>query len=79
MLPIVAERTVAMHGPPEVPVRIASGTVNTRLIAASALLSDETIVGPVLIEGYSSTTWVPPGWSATRDVHGNVSLRRMAA
>ena len=34
--------------------------------------------GPALIEGYSSTTWVPPGWRGARDAAGNMLLRRRA-
>jgi N-methylhydantoinase A len=31
--------------------------------------------GPVLIVDYGSTTLVPPGWTALRDLHGNLILR----
>jgi len=31
--------------------------------------------GPALIVDYGSTTLVPPGWTARRDLHGNLILR----
>ena len=77
-LPDFAERKIALHGPGEAPVRTAVGTVAARLIAASSLRADEHVAGPALIEGYSSTTWVPPGWHAARDAAGNILLRRLA-
>jgi hypothetical protein len=30
------------------------------------------------MEGYSSTTWVPPAWRARRDAGGNVLIGRIA-
>jgi N-methylhydantoinase A len=29
-----------------------------------------------MIEGYSSTLWVPPDWRAERDQVGNIIMRR---
>jgi N-methylhydantoinase A len=78
-LPNVVERDVALRGSAEAPVHAASGPVMARLLGASSLRHCEAIVGPALIEGYSSTTWVPPGWHAARDDVGNVLLRRMPA
>jgi N-methylhydantoinase A len=36
----------------------------------------EAVVGPAVIEGYTATTWVPPGWTATLDAADNLVLRR---
>ena len=36
----------------------------------------ESVAGPALIEGYSATTWVPPGWRIARDAAGNMLLRK---
>jgi N-methylhydantoinase A/oxoprolinase/acetone carboxylase beta subunit len=33
------------------------------------------VKGPALILDYGSTTLVPPGWTARRDLHGNLILR----
>ena len=78
-LPDFVERPITMHGPMEAPVCLGSQTVTARLLTASSLRRDDMITGPALIEGYSSTTWVPPAWQATRDTSGNIFLRRVAA
>ena len=44
--------------------------------AAEALTSGQTIAGPAVIEGYTATTWVPPGWTAALDPADNLILRR---
>jgi N-methylhydantoinase A len=43
---------------------------------AEALDADEQITGPAVIEGYTATTWVPPGWTAGLDEADNLILRR---
>jgi N-methylhydantoinase A len=73
-LPAFRERPTGMSRPPSVPVRIAGGTVQAALVDAAKL--DRPIVGPALIEGYSSSIWVPPGWTARRDEQANVLMRR---
>lgn len=75
-LPEIAERPITLHGPTEAPVRIADRTVHARLLTAASLRVDDVVAGPALLESYSSTTWVPPSWHATRDTGGNVLLRR---
>ena len=45
---------------------------------AEALTSGQKIVGPAVIEGYTATTWVPPGWTAELDPADNLILRRSA-
>jgi N-methylhydantoinase A len=58
-------------------VRTADGrTLEAKQIAAAAFTGE--VAGPALIEGYSSTAWVPEGWSAGRDTAGNLILRRAA-
>lgn len=76
-LPEFVERPTELRGAGVAPVRVGAETVNARLVAASSLGVDEMIAGPTLIEGYSSTTWVPPGWEARRDGAGNVLMRRV--
>jgi N-methylhydantoinase A len=34
------------------------------------------VVGPAVVEGYTATTWVPPGWTAELDEADNLILRR---
>ena len=36
----------------------------------------QRIEGPAVIEGYTATTWVPPGWTAELDPADNMVLRR---
>jgi N-methylhydantoinase A len=75
-LPEVAERpggTVAAT----VPIRAADGrTLQAQLVPAASLSA--TVAGPALIEGYSSTVYVPEHWRAARDAAGNLILRRVA-
>lgn len=73
-----AERAAPLIGGPETRVRVGAETLTTRLYAASDLATDDTIHGPAMIEGYSATTWVPPGWAARRDHAGNIMMRRTA-
>jgi N-methylhydantoinase A len=73
-----AERPAMLIGGPESRVRVGAETLPTRLHAASALTQADTIEGPAMIEGYSATTWVPPGWLARRDQAGNIRMRRTA-
>jgi serine/threonine protein kinase len=49
--------------------------LDARLFDAAALPGP--VLGPALIEGYSSSTWVPPGWLAERDGAGNLLMRRV--
>jgi N-methylhydantoinase A len=75
-LPEIVERPIMLHGPTEAPIRTGDRTVHARLLTAASLLADDIVAGPALLESYSSTTWVPPSWHATRDAGGNVLLRR---
>ncbi|WP_421996523.1 hydantoinase/oxoprolinase family protein [Reyranella sp.] len=43
---------------------------------AEALSAGQAVAGPAVIEGYTATTWVPPGWTATLDEADNLILRR---
>jgi N-methylhydantoinase A len=78
-LPQIAERPITLHGPTEAQIRIGDRTVYARLLTAASLRADDVVAGPALLESYSSTTWVPPSWHATRDAGGNVLLRRTAS
>jgi N-methylhydantoinase A len=43
---------------------------------SEALTAGQKITGPAVIEGYTATTWVPPGWTAELDPADNMILRR---
>jgi N-methylhydantoinase A len=60
-------------------VRLADGrTLAARLLDAAALAPGDAVPGPALVEGYSSSTWVPEGWTARRDAAGNTLIARSA-
>jgi N-methylhydantoinase A len=75
-LPEVRERAADLQRPPTAEVVTSGATVQARLADAAKLAVGEIVSGPALIEGYSSTTWVPPGWSGARDISGNMLLRK---
>lgn len=77
-LPNVREREAGGERPAYSPVTLADGTiVESRLVVATSRGLDAGLDGPAMIEGYSSTIWVPPGWSANRDAAGNIRMRRV--
>ena len=75
-LPEVRERAAGLARPATAEVVTGGTTVQARLADAATLGAGEVVRGPALIEGYSSTTWVPPGWSGARDAAGNMLLRK---
>ncbi|WP_160123788.1 hydantoinase/oxoprolinase family protein [Rhodovarius lipocyclicus] len=75
-LPEVRERAAGLSRPPTAQVVVGGAAVPAALVDAATLAVDEVVAGPALIEGYSSTTWVPPGWSGARDAAGNMLLRK---
>lgn len=75
-LPEVRERAANLTRPPMAEVMTGGAVVQARLVDAATIGIGETVSGPALIEGYSSTTWVPPGWSGARDAAGNMLLSR---
>src|SRR5579883_2536145 len=54
------------------------GWIDCARHTAEALIPGQKIDGPSVIEGYTATTWVPPGWRATLDASDNLILRRTA-
>lgn len=52
------------------------GQCNVALHSSSELPVGEAIPGLALIEGYSSTIYLPDGWTATRDANDNLALER---
>lgn len=75
-LPEVRERPAGLSRPERAEVVTGGVAMQARLRDAATLAVDEVVAGPALIEGYSSTTWVPPGWRGARDTVGNMLLRR---
>jgi N-methylhydantoinase A len=55
---------------------LGDGWIDCRRYAAEALTPGQLVSGPAVIEGYTATTWVPPGWTAKLDPSDNLVLRR---
>jgi N-methylhydantoinase A len=62
-----AEATRIFHG---------DAWIDCARYTAEALCAGQQISGPAVVEGYTATTWVPPGWTATLDVADNLIVRR---
>ncbi|WP_298957322.1 hydantoinase/oxoprolinase family protein [uncultured Methylobacterium sp.] len=56
-----------------------SGPVSARLVEAAAIRPGAPLDGSALVEGYSSTLWLPPGWRVVRDDAGNLLMTRIPA
>ena len=79
-VPELRERDAPLDRPPQADIAGPDGRIlRAAVLDASALAQGRPVIGPALIEGYSSTTWVPPGWVAERDASHNLLLSRHAA
>ena len=78
-LPEFVERPMELKGPRDAPVRVGDRTVSALLMTAASLSRGDVVEGPALLESYSSTIWVPPDWSASRDDSGNLMLKKVSA
>jgi N-methylhydantoinase A len=67
-----------MERPATTEITTGGRSVAARVADAALLATGETLAGPAMIEGYSSTIWLPPGWVAARDQAGNLMLRKEA-
>jgi N-methylhydantoinase A len=76
-LPDFRERASKLTRPDGIEVWTPGGAVATKLVDAAVLAPGQRVEGAAMIEGYSSTLWVPPGWSAERDQPGNLIMRRI--
>jgi N-methylhydantoinase A len=74
-LPEFREHPAKLKQPDTFEVWTPSGAVRTRLVAAAGLAPNDGVHGPAMIEGYTSTIWVPPNWRAERDDPGNILMR----
>lgn len=57
-------------------VMLRDGPTTCRFLARAALAPGEGVAGAAVIEDPTSTTLVPPGWTATVDAAANLVLRR---
>jgi N-methylhydantoinase A len=56
--------------------REAGARVPTRIYDRDSLAVDQPVVGPAIVEEWTSTTLVPPGWTARTKPLGNLVLAR---
>lgn len=78
-LPDFREREAQKPNRDAVEIWTPAGAAQARLIAAHDLRLDEVVSGAAMIEGYSSSLYVPPGWRARRDGAGNIIMRKEQA
>jgi len=62
--------------PPTEPTRVVHGgeTIDATRVWRSDLAAGHVLEGPLVIQEYSGTTWVPPGWRVTVDGWGTLHL-----
>ncbi|HYD08160.1 MAG TPA: hydantoinase/oxoprolinase family protein, partial [Reyranella sp.] len=72
------DRETLERAPEKARIFHGAGWIDCARHTAEALKPGQKIDGPAVIEGYTATTWVPPGWTATLDASDNLTLRRTA-
>lgn len=78
-LPAFREKPSKMERPAHTPFDTGHGTREAALHASAELPLGQAVQGLALIEGYSSTIYLPDGWSVTRDGDDNLTLERKGA
>jgi N-methylhydantoinase A len=68
--------TQAKAPPPEqdAPVVVEGKRLRAARIRRRDLAAGHRLSGPAIVQEYSATTWVPPGWALEVDGWGNLSL-----
>ena len=56
--------------------REAGAVVPTAIYDRDSLAVDQPVLGPAIVEEWTSTTLVPPGWFGRTDPLGNLVLAR---
>ena len=59
--------------------RESGAAVPTAIYDRDSLAVNQPLVGPAIVEEWTSTTLVPPGWTVRTDTLGNLMLARTAA
>jgi N-methylhydantoinase A len=78
-LPEFRERPAQLAGRGSVEIWTPGGAVKAKLVDAASIASGQSVDGAALVEGYSSTLWLPPAWRAARDKAGNLIMSRISA
>jgi N-methylhydantoinase A len=68
------ERSAELPPVEEAPVFFGGETVTARRVWRRDLRAGHTLQGPLIIQEYSATTWVPPGWRMDVDRWGSLHL-----
>jgi N-methylhydantoinase A len=76
LAPRLDRETLAARVPERAKIFHGDALIDCDRFAAEALSAGQRIKGPAVIEGYTATTWVPPGWTAELDPADNLILRR---
>ena len=74
--PCLDRETLAKRAPDKTRLFLGEAWIDCDRYATEALVANQTIAGPAVIEGYTATTWVPPGWTAQLDPADNLIVRR---
>jgi N-methylhydantoinase A len=78
LLPAFTERASTAKLPDIATIRTGSGSSNAVVRASHTLKpGGVSTIGPALIEGYSSTIFLPSGWAGECDASSNVILRKV--
>jgi N-methylhydantoinase A len=76
--PRLDRETSTARAPDKTKVFLGEAWIDCDRYAAEAQAAGQKIAGPAVIEGYTATSWVPPGWTATLDPADNLILRRVS-
>lgn len=76
-LPKLERDRVAARAPEQARIHEGGAWIDCARHAAEAIPEGQAIAGPAVIEGYTATTYVPPGWTASIDAADNMVLRRV--
>ena len=74
--PRLDRETQAAREPEKTRIFHGEAWIDGARYTAEALAAGQKIAGPAVIEGYTATTWLPPGWTAELDPADNLILRR---
>jgi N-methylhydantoinase A len=76
-LPKLERERVAPRAAEQARIHEGGAWIDCARHAAEAIPEGQPIPGPAVIEGYTATTYVPPGWTAAIDAADNMVLRRV--
>ena len=74
--PKLDREMLAARAPEKARIFHGEGWIDCARYTAETLVAGQKITGAAVIEGYTATTWVPPGWTAELDAADNLILRR---